>query len=114
MIFTNQLEVLNIDPNEYLLFARESARKSGYSLGVLRSLTFSNRKNKKLKILDPNKKKYIHFGDSRYKDYIIYTLLNDANRNVYRMKYISRATGIKGEWIYNIFSPNYLSISILW
>jgi len=71
-------------------------------------LQISNHKYKKYKILNPNTNKYIHFGDIRYKDF---TYTNDKDK---QKAYLSRATKIKGDWKDNIYSPNNLSINLLW
>jgi len=72
-----------------------------------RPVYISNRKNKKYMIHD-NSGKYIHFGDSRYADF---TFHNDTER---RARYLARATKISGPWRNKEFSPNNLSIHLLW
>jgi acid phosphatase class B len=72
-----------------------------------RPVYISNRKNKKYMILN-NSGKFVHFGDSRYEDF---TAHNDTDR---RAKYLARATQIRGPWRNDIFSPNFLSITLLW
>ena len=67
----------------------------------------SNRKNKKYMIEDDNEK-LIHFGDIRYFDF---TKHNDDKR---RIKYKKRMMGIKGKWRTNEYSPNWLSLRLLW
>jgi hypothetical protein len=67
----------------------------------------STRKNKKYMILNDNNK-YVHFGDSRYEDF---TKHQDLNR---LKNYLSRATKIKGNWKKDKYSPNQLSINLLW
>jgi len=67
----------------------------------------STRKNKKYMILNDDNK-YIHFGDSRYMDYTIH---NDPER---RKRYLNRASKIRGEWKKDKYSPNNLSINLLW
>ena len=67
----------------------------------------STRKNKKYMILNDDNK-YIHFGDSRYQDATIH---NDPVRI---SRYLSRATKIKGNWKKDKYSPNQLSINLLW
>ena len=77
-------------------------------LGDTAQLYLSSRKNKKYQIYDPNLRKWIHFGQLGYADYIKH---KDEDR---RRKYLSRATKIKGNWKDNPYSPNNLSINILW
>ena len=67
----------------------------------------STRKNKKYMILNDDNK-YIHFGDSRYED-------QTKHQDKERLKnYLSRATKIKGNWKKDKYSPNNLSINLLW
>ena len=70
----------------------------------------SNRKNKKYAIYDPNNKKLVHFGQMEppMEDY---TMHNDPER---RERYLKRAMNIKGDWKNNKYSPNNLSIALLW
>ena len=68
----------------------------------------SNRKNKKYAIYDKINKKLVHFGQMGYMDY---TMHKDDKR---RQNYLSRASNIKGDWKDNIYSPNNLSINLLW
>lgn len=70
----------------------------------------STRLTKKYMILNPETNKYIHFGSLKpaYEDYLKH---NDDTR---RYKYLKRAMNIKGEWKSNRYSPNTLSILILW
>lgn len=70
-------------------------------------LYLSSNKNKKYMIYDNNMKK-VHFGDIRYFDF---TKHNDNNR---REAYLNRAYNIRGNWKDNKYSPNLLSIAILW
>ena len=67
----------------------------------------SSRKYKKYMIKN-NDGKYIHFGDIRYEDY---TKHKDKDR---RDNYLKRAVNMHGNWINNIWSPNWLSILLLW
>lgn len=93
----------------------------------MRNLIFelSNRKNKKYKVYNIKLKKWIHFGDKRYKhyhtsDYIpqelhIYEEHNDEKR---KERYQKRAINIKdknGNYTYlNENSPNHYSFWFLW
>jgi len=68
------------------------------------------KKNKKLAVKTPSG--WVHFGDTRYKDY---TQHQDPAR---RAAYLKRAAGItdkKGrKTINNVYSPNYWSARVLW
>ena len=72
-----------------------------------RPVFVSTRKDKKYMILNDSKK-FIHFGANGYEDF---TKHMDENR---RRLYLARATKIKGNWKSDKFSPNNLSIHLLW
>lgn len=82
--------------------------KAKLYLGGNTELFISTRKDKKYMVLNPFTNQMIHFGSINYEDY---THHNDDYR---RMSYLKRATHIKGEWKDNKYSPNNLSINILW
>ena len=67
----------------------------------------SSKKDKKYMIIALNGKA-VHFGQIGYEDY---TKHNDLNR---RNAYLARATKIKGNWKDDPYSPNSLSINLLW
>ena len=75
-----------------------------------KSLGYSNRKNNKY-VVDYEGKK-IHFGSSKYEDYLIH---KDKER---RDKYLARAkkiTNKNGDVTYESPSyPNYWSVNLLW
>ena len=77
-------------------------------LGKDTLIQFSNKKDKKYMVYDPNTEKMIHFGQMGYEDF---TKHKDENR---RQRYLNRATKIKGNWKDNKYSPNNLSIHLLW
>lgn len=103
-----------IDMNEKIQEFRnysnfQKAQENAYSyLGEDAILFFSPIKDKKYRIYNPNTDKWIDFGQMGYQDF---TLHNDENR---RQRYLARATKIKGNWRDNPYSPNNLSINILW
>ena len=75
----------------------------------------STRKTKKYMIYNPITKKFVHFGAMGYLDYTKYIQLYDLETaNIHRTKYLKRALKIKGNWINNQYSPNYLSMLLLW
>lgn len=71
-------------------------------------IKLSNRKDKKYMIYDDIKNKWVHFGQMGYEDF---TKHKDDER---QYRYLKRATKIKGNWIDNPYSPNMLSIMLLW
>ncbi len=75
----------------------------------------STRKTKKYMIFDPHNNKFIHFGQMGYSDHIKYKrLFNQEIANEHRSRYLKRALKIKGDWKNNPYSPNYLSLLLLW
>ena len=76
--------------------------------GIDSTIYRSENKNKKYKILNTNTGKFTHFGDERYEDFSKH---QDKDR---RINYIKRASKIKGKWRSNVFSPNFLSLVLLW
>jgi len=58
--------------------------------------------------MNPYTGKYISFGSMGYEDF---TKHNDKTR---QERYLKRATKIRGNWHNNRYSPNNLSIHILW
>ena len=59
-------------------------------------------------IQDKNTGKMVHFGQLGYEDF---TKHKDKER---RQRYLKRATNMRGNWKDNPYSPNNLSINILW
>ena len=70
-------------------------------------LYLSTSKNKKYMVFNEDGKK-VHFGSILYQDH---TKHKDKKR---RLNYLKRASNIKGNWRQNPFSPNMLSIILLW
>jgi hypothetical protein len=70
----------------------------------------SSKPEKKYMIYDPKKNKWVHFGQL-YPPMEDFTKHQDLSR---RDRYLKRATKIKGRWKSNPYSPNRLSISLLW
>jgi hypothetical protein len=77
-------------------------------LGKDAMLFTSPKKDKKYRIYDPVKCKWVDFGAMGYEDF---TKHQDEER---RQNYLSRALKIKGNWKNNAYSPNNLAIHILW
>ena len=68
-------------------------------------LKLSDKPNKKFMVIKDNKK--IHFG-STYPDF------TKTRNNNQKKRYIARASNIEGNWADNKYSPNNLSINLLW
>jgi len=66
-------------------------------------------------IYNPQTNKYVHFGAMGYFDYTKYIQLFDfKTANEHRNRYLKRALNIKGTWKDNPYSPNNLSMLLLW
>lgn len=85
----------------------KAQEKTEKYLGKGKKLYKSFRTGKKYMVLD-NNGDWIHFGAMGYEDF---TRHQDKER---RRRYRARASKIKGKWKKNKFSPNNLSIHILW
>ena len=77
-------------------------------LGKDVDIYLSNRKGKKYMIFNPNTQNMVHFGAYGMEDF---TYHKDEIR---RQNYLKRATNIRGNWKTNKYSPNNLSINLLW
>lgn len=80
---------------------REKARRLGYN-----DVEISSRADKKYMVFDGHK--MVHFGQIGYDDF------TKSNNKSKRENYLERATKIKGDWKLNKYSPNNLSIHLLW
>jgi hypothetical protein len=87
----------------------ETAQKKAYELyRELGTLYLSTKKDKKFMIFNPKKKKFIHFGQMGMEDF-------NKHKDPERLEsYLRRSLKIKGDWRKDIYSPNNLSIFILW
>ena len=92
---------------EYSNPRRVSRKMERYSDGKV-EVYRSTRKDKKYMIYHPDTNKKVHFGQMGYEDY---TKHKDKSR---RERYLARATNIRGNWENDAYSPNNLSIHILW
>lgn len=95
------------NPLELFSNYNEAKRKTREYLGQDVKLLISPRKDKKYRVYDPNGKA-VDFGQMGYEDY---TKHRDDKR---RERYLKRAKNIKGNWKNNPYSPNNLSLHVLW
>jgi hypothetical protein len=90
-----------------------SRAKHYYGENVL--LKKSTRKTKKYMIYNPITNEFVHFGAMGYLDYTKYVQIYDIKiAKEHRSRYLKRALKINGNWIDNPYSPNYLSLLLLW
>jgi hypothetical protein len=92
----------------YLYSNPIKAQKKAFTyLGRNAILYKSQNINKKYAIIDPSGK-IINFGQLGYQDY---TKHNDKER---RKNYLTRTSGMRGNWKDNPYSANNLSRNLLW
>jgi hypothetical protein len=84
----------------------EEVIKRGLLYGVV--VKISDRKGKKYMVYNPNKRKWVYFGQMGYEDF---TKHKDNDR---RISYLKRTAGIRGNWKNDMYSPNNLSRNLLW
>ena len=87
------------------------AQKNAFKyLGKDAILYLSPRKNKKYRIYNPHENKWVDFG-SMNPPMEDFTKHKDKER---QQRYLKSASKIKGDWKNNPYSPNNLSMKILW
>ena len=85
----------------------EVYRKASKYLGKTAKIRLSTKKEKKYMVVTPDGKT-VHFGQMGYEDYT-------KHKNKTRRKnYLKRSRRIRGNWKKNKYSPNNLSIHLLW
>jgi len=93
----------------------EVLKRARYYYGNDVVLLPSTRATKKYMIFNPHTNRFVHFGAMGYSDYTKYRQLYDLKTaDLHRTRYLNRALNIKGNWMNNAYSPNYLSIILLW
>jgi hypothetical protein len=85
----------------------EVYRLASKYLGKKAKIGLSTKKNKKYMVTTPEGK-IVHFGQMGYEDFT-------KHKNKTRRKnYLTRSRKIKGNWKSDKYSPNNLSIHLLW
>ena len=111
----NNLDLLNLDLSKFdeykfkeLLKVSDPEEVDRRAIEYYNKPTYlSTRKYKKYMIQDDNNK-WQHFGDIRYQDATFH-------KNPERIKsYWNRMSKVKGNWKTNKYSPNWLSLKLLW
>jgi hypothetical protein len=96
------------DPLYQVSKPKEVQRKAKQHYGKDAIIYKSSNPKKKYQIQDKNTGKWVHFGDAKMEDFHYH---KDPER---RRRYLARALNIRGKWRENPFSPNTLSILLLW
>ena len=113
--FIKQLESIGYKPEDYLKKAREVAKREGYEP---KKLNFSMNNDNKLKYDSPEGLKY--FGKAGYGDFLIWSFkekkgdVPDGYANMKRNVFRKSHGAISEIYDLNKFSPNELSIRIIW
>jgi hypothetical protein len=87
---------------------RQAQKMAHKYLGKTAKLYPVRNSAKKYSVFDPREKKWVNFGQLGYEDF---TKHKDVNR---RKNYLTRSSRIKGDWKANKYSPNNLSMHVLW
>jgi hypothetical protein len=89
---------------------KEAQKKAFKYIDKSAILYKSSNLKKKYMIFDPNINKMVHFGslNPSYEDFLKHKNL------IRRNAYLKRTSNMRGNWKDNIYSPNNLSINILW
>ncbi len=104
-------DTLNIPKNPKFLNNTniEAAQFNAFDyLGKDGVLFYSPHKSKKFRIYDPIFDKWVDFGNINEKDFT-----KHKNENL-RQKFIKKISKSRGDWRENPFSPQRLTIEILW
>jgi len=87
----------------------EKAKKNAIKyLGKKVDFKISDKKDKKFMVFNPEKNKWIYFGQMGYEDFLKHQ--DPVRRN----SYLKRTANIKGDWKDDKYSPNNLARNILW
>jgi hypothetical protein len=100
--------VAKTDPLYRVSNPKEVQRKAFEIYGKDAVVYKSDKPNKKYQMMDTLTGKTVYFGDAKMEDF---TKHQDAER---RRSYLARALNIKGQWRQNPYSPNILSLVLLW
>jgi hypothetical protein len=90
------------DINRVMMNAKRYFKNEDFTIAI------STRKTKKFMVLNPHTNKWVHFGQMGMQDF---TRHQDDER---RLRYIKRASKLPGNWKDDKYSPNNLSMWILW
>lgn len=97
------------DDNLYKVSNPREVQKRAFEIYGKDAVVYkSDKPNKKYQILNKLTGKWVYFGDAKMEDF--HKHQNPVRRN----SYLSRALNIKGNWRDNPYSPNILSLVLLW
>lgn len=114
--FRKQLMELGIEPEDYLEQVKKSAERTGYDVS---KIDFSDNKTHKIRIERPDGK-IVRFGRVGYNDFHIWshlernTQVSKGTAKEKQDRFWKSHSKIKGDWKGDKYSPNWLSMRLLW
>lgn len=114
--FRKQLEEVGLDPDEYLKEVKAKAVHHGYDPSTI---DFSDDRTHKIRMERPDGK-IVRFGRVQYNDFLIWSHLETNNQvskgtaHQKRSRFWKSHSKIKGDWKEDKYSPNWLSMRLLW
>lgn len=117
MSFKDRLIEFGIDPYEYLRMIEKNVKL--YYNGNL-NIEFAKDKKHKIKIMNPDTKKWVSFGGYDNGDFLMYKIMEKLKQvekgtaDKKQLAYLARAMNIKGKWRDDPYSKNNLAIYLLW
>jgi hypothetical protein len=114
-LFMEQLDEIEFNPDDYLKQVRERAKEHKYDPSAI---DFSDDSKHKMMIRTPEG--VARFGRVGYCDYLIWSHLeknNQVKSGTAKKKqavFLKSHSKIKGNWKDNDYSPNWLSMRLLW
>ena len=116
ILFSSRLEQMGIDPQIYLDEIKRKMKEYGYDPN---SVSFADNGIHKLEIVTPQDR-IVRFGRAKYNDFLIWSHLEENKKvplgsaKVKQNRFLKSHSAMKGDWKKNDYSPNWLSMRLLW
>lgn len=114
--FSSRLEQMGIEPSDYLALVKKNAEEYGYDP---ESVSFAKNGIHKIEMMTPQGQR-VRFGRANYNDFLIWSHLEELGEvpkgtaKAKQNRFVKSHLAMKGDWKDNEFSPNWLSIRLLW
>lgn len=114
--FSERLEQLGIDPQTYLAEIKRKAKGYGYDP---KAVSLADNGIHKLEMVN-QQGQIVRFGRAQYNDFLIWSHLEElgeapkGSSKVKRNRFLKSHSAMKGDWKDNDYSPNWLSMRLLW
>lgn len=114
--FSSRLEQMGIDPQVYLSEIKKKAKGYGYDP---KAVSFAENGIHKIEMKTPQGQT-VRFGRMKYNDFLIWSHLEElgeapkGSAKVKQNRFVKSHSAMKGDWKDNDYSPNWLSIRLLW